>query len=33
MDLENKLSFTHHESGNVDEELVKSGIKLHNDPF
>ena len=28
MDLENKLSFTHQEETNVDEELLKSGIML-----
>ena len=35
MDLENKLSFTHNSdtNHNVDEELLKSGIMLANDPF
>ena len=33
MDLENKLSFTNQEETNVDEELLKSGIMLQQDPF
>lgn len=34
MDLENKLSFTHTDTEtNINEELLKSGIVLQNDPF
>ena len=38
LDLENKLNFTHHEDANssnpnVDEEILKNGITLPNDPF
>ena len=34
MDLENKLSFTHNsETNNVEDELLKDGIMLANDPF
>lgn len=33
MDLENKLSFTHHESDNVNDELLKSGIIMQSDRF
>ena len=32
-DLENKLSFTHQKDENVDDELLKNGIMLANDPF
>lgn len=36
MDLESKLSFTHTAditSSNVDDEILKDGISLANDPF
>ena len=38
LDLENKLNFTHHDDANssnpnVDEEILKNGITLPNDPF